>query len=286
MERYGVNSVKDILRKHGIELHKSMGQHFLIDPNIPEKIVRLSGIDKSCGVLEIGPGIGSLTLELSKAAHHVIAVELDNRLLPILRELFTDKSNVMIVHNDILKLDIFSLISEIIPELRKHVCANLPYNITTPVISALLDTGAFETITIMIQREVARRICAASGTPEYGAFTLYVNYHAEPEILFDVPPECFMPRPSVQSTVLKLKNRSERLLAPKTEKVFFSLVRAAFAQRRKTLENALYAAFSSLYSKAEITGILKECGFDPRLRGETLSIKDYTILAEGFSKVS
>ena len=274
--------VRRILAEHGFRFSKSMGQNFLIDANIPEKIVRLATLDKTCGVLEIGPGIGALTFELSRAAGFVTAVELDRRLLPILYDVLVDRNNVEIVQGDILKQDLDILLSEKMPGFRHHACANLPYSITTPALTALIDAGVFETITVMVQREVARRICAKHGSPDYSAFSVYVGYHCEAEILFDVSPECFFPKPGVWSSVLKLKTRKGPLLEAEIEKVFFRLVKAAFGQRRKTLANALHSAFGSSMSKEDITAIVEDCGFDPLVRGETLSIAEFSALAHRF----
>ncbi|MCL2402180.1 MAG: 16S rRNA (adenine(1518)-N(6)/adenine(1519)-N(6))-dimethyltransferase RsmA, partial [Oscillospiraceae bacterium] len=262
--------IKSLLSQHGFKFSKSMGQNFLIDKNIPEKIVRLSGIDLSDGVLEVGPGAGALTAELSQSAGKITAVELDKRLIPILKTTLESRGNVEIVEGDILKLDIAALVQEKMPGMRYRVCANLPYNITTPALSAFIEAGVFESITVMIQKEVAERICAVPGTRQYGAFSVYANYHTEPEMLFDVPPECFMPRPSVVSSVVTLRPRRERMLSPEDERQFFRVVRAAFGQRRKTLVNALHAAFGNELEKDEIVEIVTQCGFNPQIRGETL----------------
>ena len=276
----GAKAVKKLLDERNFSFSKSMGQNFLIDDNITKKMVRLSGIDESCGVIEVGPGIGALTLELSRAAGCVIAVELDRRLLPVLEETFADQRNVVIMQGDILKLDIKNLVSEKMPGLSKyHVCANLPYNITTPVISDFISMGIFDSMTVMVQKEVARRICAGPGSADYGAFTVYVSYHTAPRPLFDVPPECFMPRPGVWSSVIAMKSREERPLKPEQEKKFFGIVRAAFSQRRKTLVNALFSVYGNTVNKADITDIIKQCGFDERVRGETLSTEDFIMLS-------
>ena len=280
--RFGAEAVRELLRSRGFKFSKSMGQNFLIDANITEKIVRLSGIDRSCGVLEVGPGLGNLTSVLVSSAGRVTAVELDGRLLPVLQDIFADHANVEIVQGDILKLDIKRLVNERMPGMKYHVCANLPYNITTPALTKFISSGVFETITVMVQREVARRICAKPGSPDYGAFTVFANYHTEPETLFDVPPECFMPRPSVYSSVVRMKIRVERKLSCEAEAVFFRVVRAAFGQRRKTLVNALHSAFGNTLQKADIDGIVRKCGFDARVRGETLSIEEFIRLSAHF----
>ena len=276
---YSKKSVRELLDKHGFKFSKSKGQNFLVDPNIPEKIVTQSGIDKSCGVFEVGPGLGALTSVLSRAAGFVTSVELDKRLVPILLDNFSEYPNVKIVRGDILKFDIKKLVRENMEGLKHHVCANLPYNITTPAITAFIESGAFKSITVMVQKEVAQRICAKPGSSEYGAFTVYVNYHAVPKILFNVPPECFTPRPKVTSSVVKMAVKTGCISDIEDEIFFFRVVRAAFGQRRKTLVNALYSEFSKLYSKYEIAEIVENCGFDNRIRGEMLSIDDFINLS-------
>jgi len=278
-EATGARAVRELLESRGIRVSKSMGQNFLVDANIPLKMVRLSGIDSACGALEIGPGLGALTSALSEAAGQVVSVELDSRLVPVLRDMFGGKPNVEIVHGDALKLDVGGLATGKMPGLRHVACANLPYSITTPAITALIGSGVFESITVMIQREVAQRVCARPASPEYGAFTVFVNYHTEPEALFDVPPDCFVPRPGVHSTVVILRARAERLLAREDEALFFRVVRAAFGQRRKTLANALHAAFGGVLEKGCIAEAIEQCGFDPRARGETLGTAEFARLS-------
>jgi len=277
-------SVRELLTVHGLKASKSMGQNFLIDANIPEKIVKLSGIDKSCGILEVGPGLGALTQVLCKAAGFVTAVELDKSLVPILESLFAEQPNVRIVQGDILKIDIGKLTHETMRGLDHHVCANLPYNITTPAITAFIESNTFISITVMVQREVALRICAKPGSPEYGAFTVYANYHTIPEILFDVSPGSFTPRPKVLSSVVRMTRRAERLLDEQDEKLFFRVVRAAFGQRRKTLVNALYSVFEKTLSKEVISEIVSGCGYDVRIRGEVLGVDDYIKLSSFIKK--
>ena len=279
METYNENGIKERLARHGFKFSKSMGQNFLVDPGVPEKIARLSGIDKSFAVLEVGPGIGPLTAELCKAAERVVAVELDRSLLPILEETLAGYDNVEIVTGDILKLDIKALAAEKMAGYRRAVCANLPYNITTPALTALIGAGVFETITVMMQREVAQRVCAAAGSSDYGAITVFVNYHAKPEILFDVRPECFVPRPRVVSSVVKLNMRPAPLLPEREEAMFFRVVKASFAQRRKTLVNALHASFGYKLTKDDITAVISDCGYNPMVRGETLDIQGFMRVA-------
>jgi len=237
-------------------------------------------LDLSCSVLEVGPGFGALTRELSKVAGHVVSVELDRRLIPLLEDEFAACSNVEIVQGDILRLDIPKLMEGKLPGGSRHVCANLPYNITTPALSAFLDADMFESITVMIQKEVARRTCAKPGSADYGAFTVYVNYFMTTEILFDVPPACFTPRPKVFSSVVLMKTKGVRLLAVDDEVMFFRVVRAAFGQRRKTLVNSLYAAFGNYMSKDDVAEIVKNCGFDKFTRGETLGLEEFLKLTD------
>ena len=279
MERYGGKEVRELLASGGFRLSKSMGQNFLIDPNIPGRIVRESSIDSTCGVLETGPGLGVLTRELCRVAGRVTAVELDARFIPLLRETLREECNIEIVKGDILKLDLVKLVTSSMPGLKYHACANLPYSITTPAITAFINADVFDTITVTIQREVAGRICAKPGTPEYGAFTVFTRYHMEANTLFDIPPECFIPRPRVYSSVVKMKKRAERPLLPEDEAFFFRVVRAAFGQRRKTLVNALYAAFGNTHDKEKIAEIVSGCGFDVRIRGETLGVEEFIVLS-------
>ena len=276
------SSIRELLTTHGFKFSKSMGQNFLIDANVPEKIVKLSCFDKTCGVLEVGPGLGALTGELAKIAGNVTAVELDKRLVPILQIGFADKKNVQIIQGDILKLDIKKLVDDTMAGLDHHVCANLPYNITTPAITAFIESEMFDSIIVMVQKEVALRICAKPGSPEYGAFTVYANYYTEPEILFDVSPNSFFPRPKVTSAVVRLRKRAKRMLSKEGEKAFFRVVRAAFGQRRKTLVNALHSVFNNTHTKEEISEIVVSCGFDVRVRGEVLSVEEFAKMTPFF----
>ena len=277
MELCNPSEIKELLSRHGFRFSKSMGQNFLIDDSVPRRIVQMSRIDKSCGVLEIGPGIGALTVRLGEMAGKVVSVELDKALPPLLAESLSGHDNIEVVMGDVLKTDVPALVREKLSGLTPCVCANLPYNITTPVLTKLMEPGIFETITVMIQKEVAKRITASPGTADYGSFTVYTNYHALPEILFDVPPSCFMPQPKVTSSVIKLTRR-EKPECVTDEKLFFKVVRASFAQRRKTMVNGLSSAFS--LSKEELCGILRECGFDERIRGEKLGIPEFAAVAE------
>jgi 16S rRNA (adenine1518-N6/adenine1519-N6)-dimethyltransferase len=279
MDLCNINDIKSLLNRHGFRFSKSMGQNFLVDAGVPLRIAEESGIDGSFGVLEIGPGIGPLTVRLAEKAAKVVAVELDRSLFPILSETLGGADNAEIVGGDVLKLDLEELLKERFKGLKYAVCANLPYNITTPVLTKLIDTGLFETITVMVQREVARRICAKAGTADYGAFTVYCNVHTEPETLFDISPDSFMPAPKVWSSVVKMKKRPARMGEIKDEAMFFRVVKASFAQRRKTLVNCLESAFSSKLNKEELVQIVSGCGFDPKVRGETLDIGGFAAVA-------
>ena len=278
MDLCDIREIKSLLARHGFHFSKSMGQNFLIQSWVPRDIAAASGAGPGVGVLEIGPGIGPLTDRLAGLADRVAAVELDRSLLPVLAETMAGHDNVEIVPGDILKLDVPALVGEKLAGLTPIVCANLPYNITTPVLTALLEARCFASITVMIQREVARRICAAPGTPDYGAFSVYCQVHAGTELLFDVPPDCFLPAPKVTSSVLRL---TPRPLPAELEDAafFFRVVRAAFAQRRKTLLNALGAAFGGQVSKEELAGLLAGCGLPPDVRGERLGIPEFAALA-------
>lgn len=282
MNLTNINEIKDLLSRHGFRFSKSLGQNFLTASWVPEQIADCSELDENTGVLEVGPGIGCLTEQLSMQAGKVVAVELDKALKPVLAETLEGRDNVEIVFGDVLKLDIKELVAEKLDGLRPVVCANLPYNVTTPLITAFLEAGCFDTVTVMIQREVAKRICAKPNTADYGAFTVLVNWYADAEILFDVPPSCFIPQPKVTSSVIKLKMRSEPPVEVRDKDIFFRVVRAAFGMRRKTLLNALSAYFGE-FTKADIEKILVSCGFDPQIRGEVLSIGEFAQISDEIS---
>lgn len=284
MELTNIDVIKLLLNKHGFRFSKSMGQNFLTQAWVPEDIADSAGIDKATGVLEIGPGIGCLTQQLSLRAGRVVAVELDRTLEPMLSETLCGCDNTEVIFEDVLKLNIPKLLQEKMPGMRHVVCANLPYNITGPAISKLLESRCFEQVTVMIQREVARRICARPGTGDYGAFTVFTNWYAEPEMLFDVPASCFIPQPKVTSSVIRLKCRTAPPVEVKSEALFMRVVKAAFAQRRKTLVNALAAGFGEL-SKESIEKCIINSGFDAKIRGEVLSIGDFAKIANAFSMV-
>lgn len=274
-----IREVKALLARHGFHFSKSMGQNFLIADWVPQDIAAAAGLNETCAVLEIGPGIGSLTQHLACQAGKVAAVELDTSLLPILNETLADCSNVEIIPGDVLKLDLNALIDDKFFDFTPQACANLPYNITTPVLTRLLECGRFRSITVMIQREVARRICAAPGDPDCGAFSLFCQYYAHCELLFEVPPDCFLPAPKVTSAVVQLIPYS----APPIEgdrDAIFSVINAAFAQRRKTLLNALSSAYGSRLSKDELRQIILDCGLSETVRGERLGLTQFSELAQ------
>ena len=277
MDLCDLNTIRLLLGRHGFRFSRSMGQNFLIEGWVPDGLVEGAGVSLQNGVLEIGPGIGPLTMRLSNAATKVAAVELDRSLLPVLAETLAGRNNVEIIPGDILKLDIGALVDEKFSGLTPMACANLPYNITTPVLSALIDSRRFAQIAVMIQREVALRICAAPGTAEYGAFSIYCQYHTAPELLFDVGPECFVPAPKVTSSVVRMTPRHMPPIAVQDEKRFFRLVKAAFGQRRKTLLNALAAGLGGV-ERDSIRAAILSCGLPEDIRGERLGIPEFAAL--------
>ena len=283
MQLTNPTEIKALLNRHGFRFSKAMGQNFLIAAWVPERIAQEAAPDAAAGVLEVGPGIGCLTAELSRRAGKVVAVELDERLRPILAETLSGCANVELVFGDVLKLDLPALVRERFAGLRPVVCANLPYNVTSPLLAAFLEAGCFEEITVMIQREVARRLCARAGTADYGAFTVFTQWYAEPEILFDVPPGCFLPAPKVTSSVVRLRVRKTPPAAVTDEKLFFAVVRAAFNQRRKTLVNALSSGLSGC-DKDTAAAAVARCGFDARIRGEALDLAGFAAVANALAE--
>ena len=278
-----IQVMKPLLAEHGFHFSKAKGQNFLIAPWVPQSIAEESGVDGSVGVLEIGPGIGPLTQQLCLRAGKVCAVEVDNRLKPILDLTVGEFDNLEILWNDVLKLDVPALVKEKFPGLRPMACANLPYYITSPILTALLEAECFEAVTVMVQKEVAQRIAAAPGTADYSAFTVFCQYYAEPELLFDVPAHCFMPQPKVTSAVITLRTRKERCWDILDEDIFFRTVRASFAMRRKKLSNGLASGFPEL-GKAGAAEVIAAAGFDANVRGETLSIPEFARIANEIVK--
>ncbi len=280
-----INEIKALLARHGFRFSKSLGQNFLCAQWVPEDIAAGSGADRTTGVLEVGAGVGCLTVELSALAKRVVCVELDESLKPVLAETLAECNNVEIVYGDIMKTNIPALVKEKFSDCeRVVVCANLPYNITSPVLTAFVECGCFDAITVMIQKEVAKRICARENTADYGAFSLLMQWHTEPKILFDVSPGCFIPAPKVTSSVVHMKVRSAPPVAVKDEKLMFSLVRAAFNQRRKTLSNALGNSLGGRFGKEKILSAIAVCGLDERVRGEALSLAQFAALSDALSE--
>lgn len=271
-----INVLKPLLKRHGFTFSKSLGQNFLCNEEVPVAIAEGAGVDNNTCVIEVGPGVGALTVELCKRADKVISIELDKRLPDLLKETVADYSNFSLVEGDILKVNL--------PEICKSfngkntvACANLPYYITTPAITTLIESKCFKTITVMVQREVARRICAKPGTSDYGAFTLFINYYASASVVTEVDRECFVPSPNVDSTVVRLDILDCPPVGCNKEKLF-KLIHAAFAQRRKTLLNCLSFAYKNDFSKNEIEAIICRAGFENTIRGEQLSLNDYSNL--------
>lgn len=273
--------VKDILRENGFTFSKSLGQNFLIDENVLTDIVESSGIEEA-NVLEVGPGFGTLTQRLCAHAKKVVCVEIDSSAIPILKKNLEECTNLEIVHADIMKTDIPGLVKREFGDGKVKVCANLPYYITSPVIMELLNPELpIEDITVMIQKEVAERINAKAGTKDYGVLTLTVGFYATTEIVTIVPPSAFMPPPKVSSAVIKLTMRDKPPVEVNSEETYFKVIKAAFALRRKTLLNALGSANLGK-SKEEIALILEKTGIDPKRRGETLTDKEFALLANEF----
>ena len=278
-----INVMKPLLAEHGFHFSKAKGQNFLTQKWVPESIAMDAGVDKTAGVLEIGPGIGPLTQQLCLRAEKVCAVELDNRLKPILDLTVGEFDNLEIIWNDVLKLDIPALVAEKFAGLRPMACANLPYYITSPILTALLEAECFDSVTVMVQKEVAQRIAAAPGSADYSAFTVFCQYYAEPKLLFDVPAHCFLPQPKVTSAVIQLKVRKERGWDIADPDIFFRTVKASFAMRRKKLSNGLASGFPEL-GKTGAAEVITACGFDENVRGETLSIPEFAAIANEITR--
>ena len=266
-----IQVMKPLLSQHGFHFSKAKGQNFLIARWVPEQIAVDSGVDRNTGVLEIGPGIGPLTQQL------------DRRLEPILKQTVGEFENLQIIWDDVLKQDIPNLVKEKFPGLRPAACANLPYYITSPILSALLEAECFDTVTVMVQKEVAQRIAAKPGSADYSAFTVFCQYYAEPELLFDVPAHCFLPQPKVTSAVVSLHVRKERPWEIADSDVFFRTVRASFAMRRKKLANGLAAGFPEL-GKEGAAEVIRLAGFEENVRGETLGIPEFARIANEIAK--
>ena len=281
MELTNARQMRELLEANGFHFSKAKGQNFLTAAWVPARIAEEAEVDREAGVLEVGPGIGPLTEQLCLRAGKVLAVELDRRLEPILKQTVGRFQNLELRFADVMDLDLAETVRAAFPGLRPLACANLPYYITSPILTKLLESRAFEAVTVMVQKEVAQRVCAAPGSGEGSAFTVFCRWYAEPRVLFDVPPDCFLPRPQVTSTVITLKTRREPPCPVADEALFFRVVRAAFAQRRKTLVNALTAGFPAL-GKERIADVLAACGLSPTVRGEALTIEQFAAIANHF----
>lgn len=275
----------EVLQKYNFAFQKRFGQNFLIDTHVLEKIIEASKITKDDFVLEIGPGIGTMTQYLAEAAREVVAVEIDKTLIPILEnDTLKDWDNVIVINEDILKVDIAALAQEKNGGKPIKVVANLPYYITTPIIMGLFENHVpISSITIMVQKEVADRMQVGPGTKDYGALSLAVQYYARPQIIANVPPNCFMPRPNVGSAVIRLTSH-KKPVAVKNEKLMFDIIRASFNQRRKTLVNGLYNVGGLNKSKEELAAVLESIGLAANVRGETLTLEQFAALSDALSK--
>ena len=274
----------EIIKKYGFDFQKKFGQNFLIDPRVLDKIIAAAEITKDDFVLEIGPGIGTMTQYLAEAAREVTAVEIDRNLIPILQETLAEYDNVTVINEDVLKVDIAALAQEKNGGRPIKVVANLPYYITTPIIMGLFESGVpLASVTVMVQKEVAMRMQAGPGTKDYGALSLAVQYYASPYLAANVPPNCFMPRPNVGSAVIRLTRYEKPPVEVQDEKLMFRLIRASFNQRRKTLVNGLKNSPELSYTKEEILEALGRAGLSENVRGEALTLEQFAALADAFS---
>ena len=269
--------IQALLERHGFHFSKAMGQNFLIESWVPRDIADSCGADEGTGVLEIGPGIGPLTQQLARRAGKVVSVELDARLYPVLRETMRGADNFTLIEGDAMKLDFAQVVQEHFSGLRPILCANLPYNITTPVLTKCVESRCFDSLTVLIQKEVAQRICAEAGTAEYGAFTVLMQYYTAPQMLFTVPASCFLPAPKVTSAVIHCPVRKTPPVEVVSESALWRTVKAGFALRRKTLVNSLQTGYQ--LPKERLTEIVTACGLSPTVRGERLTLEDFARLS-------
>ena len=273
----------EVLQKYDFVFQKKFGQNFLIDSHVLDKIVSAAGITKDDFVLEIGPGIGTMTQYLAASARKVFAVEIDKALIPILEDTLKEFDNVQVINQDILKVDIKKLAEEHNDGKPIKVVANLPYYITTPIIMGLFESQVpIDSITVMVQKEVADRMKVGPGTKDYGALSLAVQYYAEPYIVANVPPNCFMPRPKVGSAVIRLTRHEKPPVEVVDEKLMFRLIRASFNQRRKTLANGLKNSQELQFTKEQVEQAITECGLPLNIRGEALTLEQFAALADIF----
>ena len=275
----------EVIQKNEFAFQKRFGQNFLVDARVLDKIIQSAGVTKEDCVLEVGPGIGTMTQALSEVARQVVAVEIDDHLIPILQETLKECPNVKVIHGDILKTDVKAIADEYNEGCPLHVIANLPYYITTPIIMGLFESGVpLKSITIMVQKEVADRMKAEPGTKDYGALSLAVQYYAEPYLVANVPPNCFIPRPNVGSAVIRLTRHEQPPVQVADEKLMFRLIRAAFNQRRKTLATSLNNSPELFFPKEQIQEAIAALDVSPSVRGEALSLEQFAQLANLLSK--
>lgn len=276
----------EVIQKYQFAFQKKFGQNFLIDTHVLEKIIQAAGITKEDCVLEIGPGIGTMTQYLAESAGRVVAVEIDTNLLPILADTLKDYDNVTVINNDILKVDINELVKDYNNGRPIKVVANLPYYITTPIIMGLFESNVpIDNITVMVQKEVADRMQVGPGSKDYGALSLAVQYYASPYIVANVPPNCFIPRPNVGSAVIRLTRYQEPPVQTADPKLMFRLIRASFNQRRKTLQNGLNNSPEIPYTKEQITEAIESLGLPVTVRGEALTLEQFARLSDYFTKL-
>lgn len=284
-ELSNINVVREILSRHGFHFSKALGQNFIVNPEVCPRIAYESGVDKDMCALEIGPGIGVLTKELAKRAKQVLAVEIDEALPPVLAETLAEFDNVTVLNADVLKIDVLKTAREHFGDTPFVVCANLPYYITSPILMKLLEEGCgAESITVMVQKEAAQRIAAKPGTRDCGALTAAIHYYSEPEKLFDVGKNSFVPAPKVDSSVIRLKIRKEPPVSVPDEKYFFKVIRASFGQRRKTLANSVSGGLG--FTKDEILCALERCGLSPTARAEELSLEDFAAFSAALAEIT
>lgn len=276
----------EIIKKYEFAFQKKFGQNFLVDPRVLDKIINAAGVTKEDCVLEIGPGIGTMTQCLAENARHVVAVEIDSNLIPILKETLADYDNVTVIHGDILKVDINQITKDYNNSRPIKVVANLPYYITTPIIMGLFEENVpINNITVMVQKEVAERMQAGPGTKDYGALSLAVQYYARPYIAANVPPNCFMPRPNVGSAVICLTRHQNPPVKAEDPKLMFKLIRASFNQRRKTLQNGLNNSPEVPFTKEQIAEAIESLGMGPSVRGEALTLEQFAALSNYFTGI-
>ena len=273
-----IKTVRQIMSMFHLTFHKEFGQNFLTDRMVVEDIAEECCFDKDSTILEIGPGIGTLTYELALRHKQVISLEIDRGLIPVLDYTLREFDNVRIINEDVMQTDLDALLSPAFASGKVSVCANLPYYITSPILTALLEAECFEAVTVMVQKEVAQRIAAAPGTADYSAFTVFCQFYAKPELLFDVPAHCFMPQPKVTSAVITLRTYEKCPWDVLDKATFFRTVRASFAMRRKKLSNGLASGFPQL-GKDGAAAVIAACGFSENVRGETLSIEEFATLS-------